>query len=564
MPPKQRPLIILLILIIPSIFFFLKPGLYWNMHDDMQLIRQLELEKCLNDGQIPCRWTPDLGYGYGYPLFNFYPPLPYAVGTLFRATGFTFITTIKLTAALQFIFAAVGMYLLAATFYGPIGGLISGLLYTYAPYHAVNVYIRGAMNEAWASVFFPFIFYFAYLAIYRQKRVYYLLLSLSYALLLLSHNPMALTFSPFLGCWILYHLYQSHQLSNLKIYFSLFFSLLGSLCLSAYFSLPVIFESPLVQIETMFQNYYYYSIHFASFYQLFISNFWGDGPSVWGTQDGMPFSLGYLLSLISLTSFILSLYSYYRTKKINHLIFILFPLSVFSIFLAHERSTFIWKLFPLIQKIQFPWRFLNISTFLFSLLAGSIILHFHHRNNLKIYLLAAIIVVTSLIDLRHFYPVTSGPITDSQKFSGLAWTNQVTGGIYDYLPQTAPTAPRSPAAPYLDSLDPAATKYSLTGQKKGTDWLFFNISLANSATISLPVLYFPNFKLIVDNIDTPIIPDSQLGRISFKLNSGNHQVYLKLHDTPIRSIGNTISLFSILLFIYLFITTLWNQRKLKP
>ena len=38
-----------------------KPG-YPSMHDDMQIMRIFELDKCLRDGQIPCRWVPDLGY----------------------------------------------------------------------------------------------------------------------------------------------------------------------------------------------------------------------------------------------------------------------------------------------------------------------------------------------------------------------------------------------------------------------------------------------------------------------------------------------------------------------
>lgn len=94
--------LILIILIIPSVLFFFTKGTYWLMHDDMQMVRQLELEKCLTDGQIPCRWTPDLGFGYGYPLFNFYPPLPYIVGQTFRFIGFSFMQTVKLTTALQF------------------------------------------------------------------------------------------------------------------------------------------------------------------------------------------------------------------------------------------------------------------------------------------------------------------------------------------------------------------------------------------------------------------------------------------------------------------------------
>ena len=62
--------LILIVAIIPTFYSLLKQD-YYVMHDDTQMIRQLEFEKCLKDGQIPCRWTPDLGFGYGYPLFNF-------------------------------------------------------------------------------------------------------------------------------------------------------------------------------------------------------------------------------------------------------------------------------------------------------------------------------------------------------------------------------------------------------------------------------------------------------------------------------------------------------------
>jgi len=123
---------------IPAFFFLLKPG-YYNMHDDMQMIRQLEMEKCFQDGQIPCRWTPDLGYGYGYPLFNFYPPMPYLVGQVYRTFGFSFVNSVKATAVTQIILAAAFMYLLSASIFGPAGGFIASIFYTYAPYHALNI-----------------------------------------------------------------------------------------------------------------------------------------------------------------------------------------------------------------------------------------------------------------------------------------------------------------------------------------------------------------------------------------------------------------------------------------
>ena len=38
---------------------------YFIMHDDLQMMRQLTMEKCFQDSQIPCRWSPDMGYGFG-------------------------------------------------------------------------------------------------------------------------------------------------------------------------------------------------------------------------------------------------------------------------------------------------------------------------------------------------------------------------------------------------------------------------------------------------------------------------------------------------------------------
>lgn len=567
-----RRLALLVLLMLPGFFFLLRPGVYWNMHDDMQLIRQLDMEKCLKDGQIPCRWTPDLGYGYGYPLFNFYPPLPYYIGQVFRTIGFSFVATVKATAILQFVIAGIGMYLLAALFTGTLGAYLAALFYTYAPYHAVNIYVRGAMNEAWAGAVFPYIFYFTYKAITRQKLSDYLLSSVSFALLLLSHNPMALIFSPFLALWILYWIFTTkpirsfpdYLLSHLKIGTALLFSL----GLSAYFTFPVLFESQLVQIESMFANYYHYSLHFVSLKQLFVSNYWGDGPSLWGPNDGMSFSIGYLHWVIPLLVVCFVFWRYFfQKKRLETLPFLLFTFALTSLFLTHERSTFAWQIITPFQKIQFPWRFLSLGIFFTSFLSGLVTNYLPFKKNYHLPFTLVVGIVLFAINILHFTPVTFGPITDSEKFSGKAWVNQVTGGIYDYLPKTSPTAPKSPAADFVDQVIPATAEFQLSGQKKGTDWLFFNINTALNTEIVLPVLYFPDFKLTVDNQSVEIYPDKELGRITFSLAPGNHQVYLKLHNTPIRTVSNTISFVSLIVLGILLTFPApfspWKATKLK-
>jgi len=561
--------VVLFILIIPSFYFFLKPGIYWNMHDDMQMIRQLEMEKCFQDGQIPCRWTPDLGYGYGYPLFNFYPPLPYLIGQPIRLLDLSFVSTVKLTAHLQIFLSAGFMYLLGLELVGPFGALLGALFYTYVPYHAVNVYIRGAMNEAWATVFFPLIFLFSYRFIKKTQLQDLLGLSVSFCLILLSHNPMALVISPFLLIWILFWSYQKFKFKFNKIlplFLKLSVSGLLAISLSAFFTLPVLFESRYVQIESMFQGYYNYTVHFVSVFQLFISNVWSDGPSIWGPADQLSFSIGYLHWILPIIGIIFIVILYFKKKiKLTPFLplFLLFSFGLFSAFLTHERSSFIWRLIPLLPKIQFPWRFLSLSGFFFS--AAVIFIPFilfklinQKKIRYSVYLLISVTVV--LINYQKFYPITSGPLSDQQKFQGLAWNNQITSGIYDYLPKTASTAAKYPAQEYIETASPDV-KYVLNNAKKGTDWLFLNINLPSAATITLPVLAFPGFKLsdFGKSIDYQIEP--YLGRITVNLSPGEHQLYLKLTNTPIRTFSNYLSLFSWFIVSSLLIYLLWIKKS---
>lgn len=563
--------LVLLLLLIPSVLALLKPG-YYNMHDDMQMIRQLQLEKCLKDGQIPCRWSPDLGYEYGYPLFNFYPPLPYIVGQIYRFLGFSFMWSVKLTAVTQFIASGIAMYLFVSYLSTPLVGFLASLFYTYAPYHAVNIYIRGAMNEAWASIFFPLIFLYIKKVIDQPKIKNTILLSLSIVGLMLSHNPMLLVFALFCIPWTFYCLFQKYKknkkIADIKpVLKNLVISAIFALGLAAFYTLPVLLESKLTQIDSMFSGYYSYEVHFVSLYQLFISNFWGDGASVWGVEDNMPFMVGYLHWIIPLIFVIFFLYKHIHTKtkikktEIFNLLIIFLALA--SLFLTHGRSIFIWKLFPPIQKIQFSWRFLNLSVFFLSISSALSIKYFlsnFKQNKTKNLFCLLLVFLLFTLNLRYFKPITSGPLTDEQKFSGLAWQNQTTSGIYDYLPITASTAAKSKANFVVDSVHPEASAH-IYGQKKGTDWLFFNANVFSDSKITLAQLYFPNFKIY--NYGQPIdfIIEPELGRMVLNLTPGNYQIYAKLANTPIRSITNFISLFSWTLLIFIGIYAAKRNRN---
>src|ERR1700738_1195401 len=118
----------LCILIIPTFWSLLRPGFY-PMQDDLQAFRLLEMDKCFQDLQLPCRWVPDMGYQYGYPQFNFYSPGVFYLGEIFHLLGLQFIDAVKILFILGFVFSALAMYLFLQCIFGRFPALIGALLY---------------------------------------------------------------------------------------------------------------------------------------------------------------------------------------------------------------------------------------------------------------------------------------------------------------------------------------------------------------------------------------------------------------------------------------------------
>ncbi|HKB88334.1 MAG TPA: 6-pyruvoyl-tetrahydropterin synthase-related protein [Patescibacteria group bacterium] len=535
---------------------------YFNMHDDLQMMRQLEMEKCFADGQVPCRWVPDMGYGYGFPLFNFYPPLPYFVGTVFRVLHFNFTDTVKLTFALSFVISGLTMYFLAKEFFGKWGGVISSIFYIWAPYHSVDIYVRGAMNEAWALVWFPLILWVAYKLIQSDKKEttkWLIGLGLSWTGLLLSHNLMVMIFTPVFALWCLMFWVKKH---DWKKFFQLICSGILAASLAAFFTLPAIFEQKFVHVDTLTQGYYEYIAHFATIGQLLFSRFWGFGPSIWGPNDGMPFQVGHVHWILSLVILIFATLVFVNRRKykidpnILYTIYFSIAFGWFATFMAHQDSTFIWQKIHFLAFVQFPWRFLTLAILGFSLAAGSVMIIFPR----KVAVVIGLVLITLLVILNwnYFLPLGGkmGPLSEAQKFSGAAWDLQRTAGIFDYLPVTAKQNPKDPSVVLAEIF---TGNGNVTNTLEGTNWARFDVNLTTDSVVRIDLFQFPNWKITLDgNSIEPYIPETELyGRMYTNIPKGNHSVSLKLANTPIRAISNYLS---ILAWAGLLSYPFWKKR----
>ncbi|HRJ45663.1 MAG TPA: hypothetical protein PL105_27420, partial [Caldilineaceae bacterium] len=95
-------LLLLPFLLISSL---MRPGLPGMADAQIHLFRTVEWDYLWRNGILFPTWAPNLAFGYGYPLFNFAPPLPYIFIDLWHLLG------LSLTSATQLL--AVGTLYLA-------------------------------------------------------------------------------------------------------------------------------------------------------------------------------------------------------------------------------------------------------------------------------------------------------------------------------------------------------------------------------------------------------------------------------------------------------------------
>ena len=205
---KLMIIVLLLGLVMPASWYLFGHG-YFIMHDDLQVMRVYEMSRCFVDGQIPCRWSPDMAYGYGQAMFNFYSALPYYIGQFLRMIiPLSILGTVKSLFIISILLSAIGMYLLGKEFWGRLGGLLSAVLYVYAPYHALDVFVRGALAESFALALIPFLWLFLYRLVDKPSYKNFALSAIFLAALLATHNISSLIYAPFsflwVGFWVVY------------------------------------------------------------------------------------------------------------------------------------------------------------------------------------------------------------------------------------------------------------------------------------------------------------------------------------------------------------------------
>lgn len=544
---------------------------YFTMHDDEQIARLQQMYLVLSQGQIPPRWVPDLGFGFGYPLYNFYPPLVYYIGSLFHLLGFSFINATKIVMGIGFLGAALGMFVWARKHYGVIAGLFAALLYTYAPYHSVDLYARGALSEFFSWIWIPFLFWSLDLLFENPGKKNLLFFGILFAFLMLSHSLVMLQFGPLFVIYsgILLLLYRKKWKRML-----LFLSggvLLG-LSLSAYFWLPSLFEKQYTLVDAILTTQLAsYAIHFVCPIQLWSAP-WGYGGSVAGCVDGLSFQIGKIQAIVAVLGILLSIF--YLFKKKYLVSFTVGVLFLCSVLLTLSYSKFLWDMARPFWYIQFPWRYLLFVAVFAAFLGGFVIFTVQKRFGKQVAIIVAIIFsALACYQIRNYFqPQSYRLVTDKELTSteDIQW--RVSHMSYEYVPKKVATRLSAEKTTELaidknqlprGSFATLTQNMKVTQQENLSTLKKYSVNVYNTKTQKTGVLQintyiFPGWKVWVDGKRVTSFVANKLYLIQIPLPEGQHTVIVQFTDTPIRTLANTVSLVGVIGGLVLL---LWKKQK---
>lgn len=525
-------------------FALLHPGLPPTHDGEYHVIRFYEFDKVLRSGVLYPRWAPDLNYGFGVPLFNYVYPLPNYIASIFHFFGVSFIDAFKLQMFIAIIIGAIFFYLWTKLFWGNLGGLVASVFYTFAPYHFVDIYVRGSVGEVWALALFPGFLWSITKYIQLKEKLFIPLSAIFLALVILSHNILALIFFIFSLFYLGMLIYSSKD--KKKLLARVLFVLILSLSATAVFWLPAIFEKEYVrglQINSV-------DAHFPEIYQLIFPS-WGSGFSNSDMQNQMSFQIG----IAHLAVFIFSIFVLWKlkSKKNSYYQLILFFITSFitSFFLMLKLTLQIWKVVPFMNYFQFPWRFLSLEILIASFLAGSVVGLWRSKVLASLSVLLVVWLGIGYAQPAYYhnrddnYYITRSNFIDGTNSPGnvfnTVWMNK------DLRRQNKKLAGNKNIVELRsETIKPTDYKFVLTAKE--------------DAEITVNTAYFPGWVAFIDGIKAEV-NSNRNGLISFDVPKGKRVIAVKLVDTPMQSLGKIISLLSLMILSALFIRSVYAKIR---
>ncbi|MDP3045916.1 MAG: 6-pyruvoyl-tetrahydropterin synthase-related protein [Chloroflexota bacterium] len=543
----------------------------------LHVYRTVELVRLWQDGIFYSRWAPDLAFGLGYPLYNFYTPLFYYLSGAFSVVGLNFELATKATLALILLVGSAGMYGLAREWVGKQGALLATVAFAFAPFRLRELYFQGDFAQYLALSLPPVIMWSLHRLVVTGKRRYFAISAFTYAALFLSHSISTMLFTPLIVVYaalILLRWPARRQRAPIVV-----LALGIGLGLSAFFWVPALYEQQFVNLDALRTGDFDYRQHFPPALELFSPSVPLDTSAV---NPYQPFTLGIMQLLVALPS--LRLLTSGRKKgaavaaslassseesgaNVRLLAGAAWLALLACIFMMLPISSPIWEAVPPLRFTEFPWRWLGAAALPLALLTGTAALTMGRWRGTYVSL-AAVAIMIAVFPL--LYPREPFTRYDRATIVDLLQNELQTQAIGttsagEFLPREVKRRPTSsPLVPAylqglpLDKLDrlslPSASAASLLEHRALSDrW---RIVMTEPSSVRIYTLFYRGWSAFVDGEEVPIVASVPEGYITVRVPSGEHELAVRFGDTPERRMATAVSAVTALLMALILL--LWR------
>jgi hypothetical protein len=385
----------------------------------------------------------------------------------------------------------------------------------------VKMFVTASLGAVVSYVFVPLSFLWLYRLLTRKKKADLIWLSLSLAGMILSHLITLIIFIPLMIVFALYH-------KGLKKIKPLAGAGLLALGLSAFYLLPAILELPFTHYADFSQNQY--ASQFVELKRLLYST-WGTDAPGWGNNP-----LSQQVGIAQWLAVVLAALLGWRARKAAPLV-IGFGLAVF---LMLPISRFVWDSFSPLQAVNTPWRFLSLAIFSAAVAGGYLAV----AKPRWVKWLLVPVVILALYGNRNHLRINERVDYASQ------WLSEYTGvatGWNEHLPIWVSD---------VNFLRPETSAQVTRGEceimpvEKKSKRQTFSLNCATEAIIQLNTLYYPGWKVRVD--EETQVTDEVLKRLEesnglqrFSVDAGEHKLEAEFIKTMLRQVAYLISLITL-------------------
>ena len=546
--PRTRTVLALAVLILLFTHSLFGGDLIFG-HDSLDYPPRLtEFAKILSDHQFPPVWAPDLGNGHGQPLFEFAPPLIYAVALPFFKAGMSLANSLQFGLAILFAIGAVAVFLIGRRLsFSSVASIGAAAAWLFAPYQALDIYVCARFAESAAIAVAPLALLGLINAVQQPTAISVVLGALALALVPLAHNAIALLMFPAFALFVAARSAVSdHRLKTAAAGAGV---LVGGLALNAFFWLPALLERDYVKTYLLRTDFLNWTNYIISPSQLLWSP-WGFGYAMRGPGNGISYSLGLVHIALAVAGFVIAIRAANRVRRVDAMVFAVS--TIVAALLATDLSWTIWEHVATLQYLAYPWRTLCVPALFMPLLA----LYAFDRIGPR--LTSAAVVVLVLFNVAHTAPKGVQKYDEAFYSADLIARNGInTSTREEYEPKTVYLRP------IFDSVllrgvrsAPAVTLLAANSYNQS-----FKVDASEPALMQDSLFDYPGWKVLVDDREVETSPALESGQITFNVPAGTHNVLVELRPTPIRRLSSYISLATAALLALIVMFAVFDTRN---